>query len=463
MAICGNSRNSSWRRASAVFCILGFAIVCLFAVNAPAQQQTPPLLVMISVDGMRPDYITEADAHGAKVPNLRRFLKEGTYADGVVGVVPTVTYPSHTTLVTGVWPAKHGILANTTFDPLRQNEEGWYWYTEDIRVPTLWDVAAAAGRTTASIQWPVTVGAHITWNIPEYWRANTPDDAKLLRALSTRGLLEEAGAEIGDFRDGTDTSAKGDEILGRYAEWILEKKHPALLTLHLSSLDHIQHQTGPFSPEDIAVLESIDGTIGRIRATAEKLAPGHAYIAIVSDHGFVRTDAQLDLFPLFRGAKLITVSDKGKITDWKAMPWPTGGSAAVVLKDAGDSATLSLVRELLAKVASDPANGVDRILEAEELHKRGGYPTASFFVGLKPGWRTGAALDGPLLSNLPKVGGTHGAMPDLPDLHASFFLVGPGVPPSRSLGTIDMRDVAPTLAHEVGLTLPAADGKILLP
>jgi predicted AlkP superfamily pyrophosphatase or phosphodiesterase len=443
-------------------CVFGLAAVLFLAANTQAQKQAPPLLVMISVDGMRPDYITEADAHGAKVPNLRRFLKEGTYAEGVIGVVPTVTYPSHTTLVTGVWPAKHGILANTTFDPLRQNQEGWYWYTEDIRVPTLWEVAGAAGRTTASIQWPVTVGAHITWNIPEYWRANTPDDAKLLRALSTPGLLEEAGAELGAFRDGTDTSAKADEILGRYAEWILEKKRPSLLTLHLSSLDHIEHQTGPFSPEDIAVLESIDATIGRIRATAETLAPGRAYVAVVSDHGFVRTDAQLNLFPLFTEAKLITVNDKGKITDWKAIPWPTGGSVAIVLKDPTDSATLSQVRELLAKVASDPANGIDRILEAEELHKRGGYPTASFFVGLKPGWRTGSALDGPVVSKL-KVGGTHGAMPDLPDLHASFFLVGPGVPQGKSLGTIDMRDVAPTLAHEVGLALPSADGKILLP
>jgi predicted AlkP superfamily pyrophosphatase or phosphodiesterase len=462
MGIPRNFRILDLRRVRAVFLVFGLAAVFLFAVNARPQQQAPPLLVMISVDGMRPDYITEADAHGAKVPNLRRFLKEGTYAEGVVGVVPTVTYPSHTTLVTGVWPTKHGILANTTFDPLRQNQEGWYWYTEDIRVPTLWDVAGAAGRTTASIQWPVTVGAHITWNIPEYWRANTPDDAKLLRALSTRGLLEEAGAELGEFRDGSDTSAKGDEILGRYAEWILEKKHPALLALHLSSLDHIEHQTGPFSPEDIAVLESIDATIGRIRATAEKNAPGQTYIAIVSDHGFVRTDAQLDLFPLFSQAKLITVNEKGKIMDWRAIPWPTGGSASIVLKDPGDSATLSQVRELLAKVASDPANGIDRILEAEELHKRGGYPTASFFVGLKPGWRTGAALDGPVLSKL-KVGGTHGAMPDLPDLHASFFLIGPGVPAGKSLATIDMRDVAPTLAHEVGLALPSADGKILLP
>jgi predicted AlkP superfamily pyrophosphatase or phosphodiesterase len=297
----------------------GLAAVFLFAAIALAQRQAPPLLVMISVDGMRPDYVTEAEAHGAKVPNLRRFLKEGAYAEGVVGVVPTVTYPSHTTLVTGVWPAKHGILANTTFDPLQKNQGGWYWYTEDICVPTLWDVAAAAGLTTASMQWPVTVGARITWNIPEFWRASTPDDAKLLRAVSTAGLLEEARAELGEYRGGIDTSSEGDVNRGQYTEWILKKKHPSFLTLHLSSLDHIEHETGPFSPEDIAVLESIDATIRKIRATAETLAPGRAYIAVVSDHGFVRTDAQLNLFPLFREAKLITVNENGKITDWKAL------------------------------------------------------------------------------------------------------------------------------------------------
>jgi predicted AlkP superfamily pyrophosphatase or phosphodiesterase len=442
--------------------LFGFAAIFFLAANGLTQEQTPPLLVMISVDGMRPDYITEADAHGTKVPNLRRFLKEGTYAEGVVGIVPTVTYPSHTTLVTGVWPAKHGIFANTTFDPLQHNQMGWYWYTEDIRVPTLWDAAARAGRTTASLQWPVTVGAHITWNIPEFWRASTPDDAKLLRAVSTRGLLLEAMTELGEYHGGIDTSAEADESRGRFTEWILEKKHPGLLTLHLSSLDHIEHETGPFSPESIAVLESIDATIGKIRATAERLAPGRAYVAVVSDHGFVRTESQLNLFPSFRDAKLITVNEKGQITDWKAIPWPTGGSAAIVLKDPNDTTTLSEVRELLRKVASDPANGIDRILEAEELHKRGGYPPASFFVGLKPGWRTGSTLDGPVLSKI-RVGGTHGALPDLPDLRAAFFLVGPGVPRGRSLGVIDMRDVAPTLAHEVGLSLPSADGKILLP
>jgi predicted AlkP superfamily pyrophosphatase or phosphodiesterase len=421
----------------------------------------PPLLVMISIDGLRPDYITAADAHGAKVPNLRRFMKEGTYADGVQGVVPTVTYPSHTTLITGVWPAKHGILANATFDPLRKNAEGWYWYSEDIQVPTLWDAAAKAGRTTASVQWPVSVGAHVNWVIPEFWRASTPEDAKLLRAVSTPGLLVEAQQELGPYCGGIETTVDADKTRGRYARWILEKKHASLLTLHLIALDHIEHETSPFSAEAIATLEELDGVIGEVRATAEKLAPGRAYVAVVSDHGFVKTENQLDLFPAFREGKLFTVDDKGKITDWKAIPWVTGGSAAIVVKDPNDAATLSQVRKLLAKVASDPANGVDSVLEADDLHQRGGYPPASFFVSLKPGWKTGSSLTDPLLSKV-KLGGTHGELPDVPELRASFFLVGPGVAAGKSLGLIDMRDIAPTVAHAAGLALPSADGKNLL-
>jgi predicted AlkP superfamily pyrophosphatase or phosphodiesterase len=445
-----------------LFSAVLIAAVCWKVAGAASPEPDGvPLVVVISIDGLRPDYITQADAHGAKIPNLRRFLSEGAYADGVEGVVPTVTYPSHTTLVTGVWPAKHGIFANTTFDPLQKNEQGWYWYTEDMRVPTLWDAAAKAGRTTANVQWPVTVGAHITWNIPEFWRATTDDDAKLLRAVSTPGLLAEMQNDLGPYRGGTDSTVEADKNRGRYAVWILENKHPGLLTLHLIALDHIEHETGPFSAESVAVLEGLDAVVGSVREAAERLAP-HAYVAVVSDHGFARTEEQLNLFPAFRGAKLFKVDDQGKITDWRAMPWVTGGSAAIVLKDPGDVTTRDQVHDLLAKLASDPANGIDRVLDGAALHKRGGYPTASFFVSLKPGWRTGYAIDGPLLSKT-KPGGTHGELPDVPDLHAAFFLVGPGVPAGRDLGTIDMRDIAPTLAHEARLALPSADGKNLLP
>jgi Type I phosphodiesterase / nucleotide pyrophosphatase len=451
------------RRTTAVAATV-IGLVCIVWVGFTAvegQEQTRPLLVMISVDGLRPDYVTRADRHGAKVPQLRRFLKEGAYADGVVGVLPTVTYPSHTTLITGVWPSKHGIWANTTFDPLQKNYQGWYWYAEDIQVPTLWDAAAQAGRTTASVQWPVSVGAKITWNIPEVWRAGTAEDAKLVHALTTPGLLEEAGAELGPFRGGIDTSPDGDESRGKYAAWLLEKKKPALLTLHLTALDHIEHESGPLSEESVVVLERLDRVIGKVREAAEGVAPGRALVAVVSDHGFAKYDQQFNPFPAFREANLFRVNDKGNIMDWRAMPWETGGSAAIVLKDPGDQVTLGEVRDLLAKLAADPANGIDRVLDAEELHKRGGYPNASFFVSLKPGWRTGTGLTGPLLAKV-KPGGTHGELPDLVDLRAAFFEVGPGVPAGKDLGVMDMRDVAPTLAKQARLPLPSAEGKALL-
>src|SRR5262249_1292556 len=191
--------------------IVGFTLL----VAAAAAQAPPPIVLMISIDGLRPDYVTAADKHGLKIPALRRFVTEGAFAEGVQGVIPTVTYPSHTTLITGVWPAKHGILSNTIFDPQRTGQSAWYWYAQDMRSPALWDAAGAAGRTTARLQRPVSVGARVTWNIPEYWRANTSEDAKLLRALSTPGLLAELEAELGPYPRALE--AEDDEARGRFA------------------------------------------------------------------------------------------------------------------------------------------------------------------------------------------------------------------------------------------------------
>ena len=440
--------------------VLALAVLSVVAVAAAQQPVQTPLLLMISIDGLRPDHVTAAEAHGLKVPSLRRFLAEGAYAEGVQGVIPTVTYPSHTTLITGVWPARHGILANLVFDPRRENQSGWYWYAEDIRVPTLWDAAARAGLSTASVQWPVSVGARVTWNIPEFWRAGSADDAKLLRAVSTPGLLAELEPELGPYPRAL--TVESDEQRGRYAARILEKKRPNLLTLHLIALDHAEHVSGPGSAESLAALERLDAVVGTLRATAEAVAPGRAYVAIVSDHGFARTTMQLNLFGEFRRAGLFTVNAQGKVADWQAMPWTAGGSIAVMLKDPADAATLEKVRALLDRLAADPANGIDRILDAAALRDRGGFPGAAFLVGLKPEWQSGSSLNGPLTGKA-VVGGMHGHLPDLPDMRAAFFLVGPGVPAGRALGLIDMRDIATTLAHRLDLPLPTAEGKVLLP
>jgi predicted AlkP superfamily pyrophosphatase or phosphodiesterase len=243
---------------------------------------------------------------------------------------------------------------------------------------------------------------------------------------------------------------------------ILEKKRPNLLTLHLIALDHVQHVTGPFTPETMAALERIDALVGTLRATAETVAPGGAHVAIVSDHGFGKTAMQLNLYPELRRAGLLTVSPQGKVTDWKAMPWTAGGAIAVVLKDPGDAATLAEVRALLDRLAADPAHGIDRVLDAAALRARGGFPTAAFVVGLKPDWHAGSSVSGALVGK-PAMAGMHGHLPDLPDMHAAFFVVGPGVPAGRALGLVDMRDIATTLARRLNLALPAAEGKELWP
>jgi len=438
---------------------LVLVLVVLAALAGGAAAQAPvPLLLIISVDGLRPDYVTAADARGLKIPALRRFLKEGAYAEGVQGVIPTTTYPSHTTLLTGVWPARHGILANTVFDPERASDRAWYWYAEDIKTPTLWDAAARAGWKTASVQWPVSVGARVDWNIPEFWHYGGSGDAKLMRLVSTPGLLSEMEKDLGEYPRGL--SVEVDEGHVRFVTWLLEKKRPSLLTLHLLALDHGQHDHGPGAPEVFAVLERLDTLLGDLRAAGERLAPGRTWMAVVSDHGFARAEQQLNLFSAFQNAGLLKV-ERGRIREWTAVPWNSGGSTAIVLKDPGDDATRARVRDVLAKLAGDPAHGIDRVLEADVVHARGGFPPAAFVVGLKPGWQMASGVTGGLVTK--SRGGQHGHLPDVPDLHASFFVVGPGVPAGRSLGLIDMRDIAPTLAHRTGLTLPSADGKNLLP
>jgi predicted AlkP superfamily pyrophosphatase or phosphodiesterase len=436
---------------------MAFAVFLLLAVAEPAGARS---VVLISVDGMRPDYITRADQLGLKAPNLRRMMKEGAYAEGVKGVVPTVTYPSHTTLITGVSPAIHGIYSNTTFDPEQENLHGWYWYSQDIKVPTLWDIAKAAGLSTASVNWPVSVGAKVDYLIPEVWRAGTEDDRKLVRALSTPGMLARLEAELGPYAEQLNVDVPNDRLRAKFAIAILQKYKPKLITVHLAALDHVQHQYGPFSPEANSVLEASDELVGKLWQAALSADP-QAIVCVVSDHGFAPVHQKLNLFTAFVQQGLIrpgsgkTPLGAPKIESWDAMPWTNGGSAAIVLRNPNDVALINKTRDLLNSLAADPGNGINRIVEAKELRSLGGYPTASFLVDMKPGFQTDTGLTGPLL--LVGSGGTHGYLPEHVEMLASFFLTGRGIAHARNLGVVDMRQIAPTLANLLGLKIPAAE------
>jgi predicted AlkP superfamily pyrophosphatase or phosphodiesterase len=415
-----------------------------------------PFVLLISVDGLKPEAVLDAQTHGLKVPNLRAFMTDGSYSSGVRGVLPTLTYPSHTTLLTGASPAKHGIYDNTTFDPLARNDRGWYWYAEDVKVPTLWDAAADAHLKTANIYWPVSVGANITFNIPQIWRTGTDDDLKLQRALSTPGLVQELSAELGRYPGGMEETVAEDEIRARFAIRLLEKKHPSFMTMYVTGLDTEQHLSGPFSQRSNEVLERLDAVVGSLRVAAQRYAPGRATICVVSDHGFARVDHDVNLYAAFREAGLFKVDQAGKIADWQAIPWPAGGSAAVMLANPADEAVRGRVKELLERLAGDPANGIDRILTREQIQRERGFPDAAYLVAFRIGYEMAYALSPPLISS-PGNLGMHGYLPDRPEMRSSFFIVGPHIAQGRSLGEIDMRQIAPTVAAILHVRLAGAE------
>lgn len=411
-------------------------------------------LLVISIDGLHPDYVLAADRHGLEVPNLRRFVAEGAHARGVIGVTPTVTYPSHTTLMTGVAPSEHGIASNTPFDPTGSNRDGWYWYAADIRVPTLWSAAAAKGLVTAAVNWPVTVGdTHIRYLLPEFWRAMTPDDQKLLRTLSRpEGLQAELERHLGTFIDGGMDTLDSDRVRTRFAVEILKTRRPELMAVHLVGLDGMEHAQGPFTQPVFAVLEAIDGMVGELSEVALANDP-EATIAIVSDHGFLPTHTAINLRVAFVREKLIDM-EGATIKHWEAQVWNGGGAAAVVLRQPDDPAQRQRVERLLGKLAADPANGIARILDKRKVEERKAFPGAEFLVEFAPGFSLGSALTG-VLRTPATSRGTHGYLPERSELHAAFLIRGRGIAP-RDLGVIDMRQIAPTFAELLGLPLPTA-------
>jgi predicted AlkP superfamily pyrophosphatase or phosphodiesterase len=434
----------------------------LAAAAIPAAARAEPLL-LISIDGLRPGDVLDAGKRGLSLPNLRRFVIEGAHASGVTGVAPTLTYPSHTTLMTGVSPARHGIVANNSFDPTGINQGGWYWYAQDIKAPTLWEVATKAGLSTGNVHWPVSVAAKgVTWNLPQIWRTGHADDAKLLDALATPGLKRELEAAVGQpYAMGIDESLTGDQNRGRFATALIAAHKPDFLTVYLTALDHEQHEKGPDTPQARAVLEKIDAIVGDLVA-AERKAHTDAVIALVSDHGFEATHSGLNLFRAFIDDKLITLDKDGKVASWLAMPWISGGSAAIMLARPGDAPVAARTKALLDRLAANPANGIAAVLDRDAIAQAGAHPQAAFIVNLKPGFVTDIfrGASAPLVARTP-VRGMHGYLPGPANLQATFLLMGKGVPAGRDLGLIDMRAIAPTLARVMGATLPDAEGRAI--
>jgi predicted AlkP superfamily pyrophosphatase or phosphodiesterase len=389
-------------------------LCCCAAIATLAAKQP---LVVVSVDGLDNRYLANADQMGLKIPNLRRLMREGQVSKGVIGVVPTVTWPSHTTMITGVDPVKHGILANW-----RPPGEKYLDYSQ-IKVPTLIGTAHAAGLTIATINWPVTVDAPVDWNIPEYFstRRGAAQDRRTVESKSKPADLFE---KIAQAYPSFPQQWMDDRNRTQAAMYLLQHEKPQLLLIHLADLDSEEHDNAPYTREAKAIVERSDELIGQILS----VLPAGSALAVVSDHGFEKVNTTVDLALLAKQQGITNLIQRGGI---------------VVAPD-------EHAAEFLRQTAKDSRYGIGREIGKDELAKFPSSLPPNPAAAFEPadGFMFSPSPKGEVLSH-PEEIGNHGHWPMR--YRAVFILWGNSIP-HETLPEFSMKDIAGKLARVMGVS-----------
>lgn len=388
----------------------------LFLLLAAALGAKQPLIV-ISVDGLDNRYLAKADQLGLKIPNLRKLMREGQVSAGVIGVVPTVTWPSHTTMITGVDPVRHGILANW-----RAPGEKYLDYSQ-IKVPTLIGAAHAAGLTIGTINWPVSVNAPVDWNVPEYFlkRRGGGEDR---RSVESRQKPADLFDKITAMFPGFPEAWMDDRTRTDAAVYMLRVQKPGLLLIHLADLDAEAHDNAPYTKEANATVERMDEHMGRMLTAM----PAGTAVAVVSDHGFERVETDVNLMPLAKARGITSLVQAGGVVA------------------AQDEKGAALLREL----KKDAKYGIGREIPKEELER---FPSATLvnpavvFESAEGFMFLNSAKDE--VFSKPEEMGNHGHWPMR--YRAVYVLWGKGIR-HEALPEISMKEIAGRLAKVLGVT-----------
>ncbi|HEY2415009.1 MAG TPA: ectonucleotide pyrophosphatase/phosphodiesterase [Pirellulaceae bacterium] len=447
----------------------------LFAVTAAATfvvahaADGPPVrhVVLVSVDGLAASYL---DDPRADMPNLRKLAKEGAVAKGMITSFPSVTWPSHTSLITGVQPAKHGVIGNSVWSrklgrALTYIGDPELTKAEAIKVPTLYDVAHQAGLKCGSVIWPCSTAADsLNWIIPDAGRAD------LHAKYTTPGFVAELGkagidiSKLGEWGWNKDKSFDRDVLYTRVTQYLLEKQKANLVLVHLVTPDGVEHAYGPQTPEAYKAVHESDDRIGEIWKTIQEPPfAGHSTLFVVSDHGFAPYEKFIRPNVVLKEMGLIETDAKDKVTTRKAWCVAQGGSAFVYILDKDKKAELLIkLSDRLAKL-----EGVEAVVTSENFAHFGlPRPEANgespdLVLLTNPGYSFQDQVAGDTIAGAGGLKGTHGHDPGPAYMHATFVAAGAGIKAGVQLGLIHNVDVAPTIARLMGLAMKDVDGRVL--
>jgi len=402
-------------------------------------------VVVVTIDGFRPNFYLEDNW---KAPNLKEIKEEGAHAYGVNSVFPSVTYPSHTTIVTGVQPAKHGIFYNGMFEKDSTTKGQIYWHFDQITSPTLWEVTQQAGMKAASVNWPVSVGAPTVFNISDVGSKGQKvmEDSTNPRGISTF-LKEKVLNNAPAIKVGIDKN------VASIAAWVIKTEKPHFMTVHLLGMDHVQHVNGRNGPEVEHTIVLADSAVGMIRtAIADAGIKDNTLLIITGDHGFYDVSTMVSPNVWLQEWGLLKNSN-----DWKAKFHTAGGGAFMFLKDKNDVATLNTVISKL-KALPDADKKYFQIVDDKKLRAIGADPGVILALTGMNGAAFSARTDSPAVDK--GKGGTHGYFPDTRNIQTGFVAEGMGLKKGTRIQEMNLRDISAIVVKHLGLSMPTSEGKV---
>lgn len=244
------------------------------AIAAERISDLQPTVILVSIDGFRADYIDKIET-----PNLHSLIERGTRAKYMIPSFPTKTFPNHYTIVTGLYPAHHGIVANTIYDP---ESDAWFKMEDRAAVADakwwggepIWVTAEKQGVKAAPLAWPGALAKEM-------------------------GIAPSYNMDWKDVKKVTDPVDKALSLLDLPAH-----ERPRFLTVYFNVVDDAGHDFGPLSPELRAAVHVADDAIGSLlQGLRERGIEDRVNILVVSDHGMtpispnrvVSLDGYLDL------------------------------------------------------------------------------------------------------------------------------------------------------------------------